>query len=89
MLASDIPPAHEVIVDGETGLLFRLGDIADLTEKTLLAAANPQLRADIGRKARTRVQANSLDDAVTAYIATLEDVVQQHRRGHMRVPLRH
>ena len=79
LLASDIPAAREVIVDGETGLLFRKGDIDDLTTKTLAAAADSTLRAEIGRKARERVKAHSIDDAVSAYAATLEDVVRQHR----------
>ena len=79
LLASDIPPALEVIADGETGLLFKEGDIDDLTAKILLAAGNAELRAEIGHKARERVKAHSIDDAVSAYAATLEDVVRQHR----------
>ncbi len=79
LLATDIPGALEVIVDGETGLLFRTGDIDDLTEKTLLAAGNPELRADIGRKAREQVQAHSLKDAVAAYVAALQEIVRRHR----------
>lgn len=81
LLASDIPGAREVIVNRETGLLFRKGDIDDLTSKTLLAAGDPKLRADIGRKARERVQAHSLTDVVVAYAATLKEVIQQHRRS--------
>ncbi len=79
LLASDIPAAREVVVDGETGLLFKTGDIDDLTAKTLFAAGDHKLRADIGRKAREQVKAHSVDDAVSAYAATLEDVVRQHR----------
>lgn len=80
LLASDIPPAREVVEDGETGFLFRKGDINDLTAKTLLAAAEPELRAEIGRKARERVRAHDLKDAVTAYAHTLDEVVQRHLR---------
>jgi len=72
LLASDIAPAREVITDGETGLLFRMGDIADLTAKTLLAAGDPRLRAAIGRRARERVRAHALDDVVAAYEGTME-----------------
>jgi glycosyltransferase involved in cell wall biosynthesis len=80
LVASDIPAAREVIADGETGLLFRKGDAGDLARKTLLAAGDPGLRLEIGRRARERVQAHSLDTAVAAYAATLGRVVQQHRR---------
>ncbi len=78
LLASDIPAAREVIVDGETGLLFRKADIDDLTAKILLAAGNPEIRAAIGHKARERVQSHSLDAAVAAYLASFEEVVRQH-----------
>jgi glycosyltransferase involved in cell wall biosynthesis len=80
LLASDIPGAREVVTHGETGLLFRKGDIEDLTTKTLLAASDPKLRAEIGRRSRDRVQAHSLDQAVTAYIATFREVLQ-HKAG--------
>jgi glycosyltransferase involved in cell wall biosynthesis len=72
LLASDIPPAREVVEHGKTGLLFRMGDVADLREKTLLAAADPALRARIGEQARKRVQANALDKAVDAYLAIMQ-----------------
>jgi len=77
LVASDIPGAREVIEDGETGLLFRKGDIDDLTTKTLLAASDPELRARIGRSARLRVQTHSIDYALAAYIAVFEGIVRQ------------
>ncbi len=80
LVASDIPPAREVIVDGETGLLFGMGDIDALTAKTLIAASDPVLRADIGRNALEQVKAWSLERAVTAYSTLLQDVVRQHGR---------
>lgn len=79
LLASDIPAAREVVVDGATGLLFRKGDIDDLTAKTLLAAGDAGLRADIGRKGRDRVQAHSLDDALVAFVTVFEDLVKEHK----------
>lgn len=78
MLASDIPGAREVLTDGETGLLFRMGDIDDLTAKTIVAAGAPTLRAEIGRKAWEQVQTHALDTAVHTYAATLVDVVRRH-----------
>jgi len=81
LLASDIPAAREVIVDGETGLLFSKGDIDDLTAKTLLAASDPKFRGDIGRKAREQVKGHSLIDAVTTFATTMEDAIRQHRES--------
>ena len=33
LLASDIPAGREVVVPGDNGLLFRTGDVADLTAR--------------------------------------------------------
>ncbi len=80
VLASDIPGAREVIVDGETGLLFRKGDIANLAAKTLLAAGDESLREAIGRNARKVVEAHRLEAVVARYEAALVEAVQQHAR---------
>ena len=77
LVASDIPPAREVIQDGQTGLLFRLGDPVELAERTLEAARRPALRAEIGGRARIQAErSHSIDDAVGCYLANLERVVR-------------
>lgn len=63
LIASDIPGARHVIDDGATGLLFRKGDVADLTATTLRAAADPALRAAIGTR---RVSASSSIRSITS-----------------------
>jgi glycosyltransferase involved in cell wall biosynthesis len=80
LLASDIPAAREVVVDGATGLLFRKGDVDDLTAKTLHAAAEPGLRAAIGRQARQGVRPHALPAAVAAYVAAFEEAIRRHQR---------
>jgi glycosyltransferase involved in cell wall biosynthesis len=81
LLASDVPGAREVVVDGENGLLFRTGDVDDLVAKTVVAARDPSLRAEIGRNAReTSVRLRSLDVAVASYAATFERVLSRGRR---------
>jgi glycosyltransferase involved in cell wall biosynthesis len=67
LIASDIPAAREVIQDGETGLFFRKGDIADLTEKTLLALRDGLLRAAVGQRARQSILTRTLDGFIDAY----------------------
>lgn len=74
LLASDIPSAREVVQHGSNGLLFRMGDTEDLTNKTLLAAGNPALREEIGRHARNSVQTHALDRVVAAYEVLLREV---------------
>lgn len=79
LVASDIPAAREVVVDGETGILFRRGDVADLTGKVLWLAGAPELRAAIGRNARAAVGGHALDRAVEAYERVLYEVAGQPR----------
>ena len=63
-------------LDGETGVLFRPGDVTDLTEKILGLAGAPERRAAIGRQARARIRPHSLDGAVEAYERLLVDLVR-------------
>lgn len=79
MLASDIAAAREVIVDGETGLLFQMGDVNELAAKTLLAAGDSELRADIGQRARERALAHDLNTVAAEYEASLQETVRLHR----------
>lgn len=74
LLASDVPGAREVVDDGVTGLLFRRGDVDDLTARTLAAAADPNLRAAIGRRARERAQRHAIDGVIDRYEALLREV---------------
>ena len=75
LIASNIAAAREAIVDGETGMLFRKGDIRDLVAKTLLAAREPKLRERMGREASRRVRAHSLGRFVAKYEELLQRLV--------------
>lgn len=74
LIASDIPAAREVVVHGETGLLFPAGDLAALAEATLKAAADPGLRADVGQRARERSLVHALPSAVARYAEVFREV---------------
>jgi glycosyltransferase involved in cell wall biosynthesis len=67
LVASDIPGAREVVVDGETGLLFRTGEVEDLTAKVLLAAGDRGLRERLGRQGRQRLAPHLFPRVVAAY----------------------
>ena len=45
VVASDVPGLRDSVVNGETGLLFRYGDIADLADKIVDILSNQQLQA--------------------------------------------
>jgi glycosyltransferase involved in cell wall biosynthesis len=75
LVASDIPATLEVVVNGETGLVFRRGDIAELAAKTLRGAADAELRLATGRAARTAVRAHARPNVLAAYGRLLEELV--------------
>ena len=83
LVASDIAAAREVIEDGETGLLFRTGDVSDLADRILMAARDPELRLMIGRQARRRVSGHSLPRVVAAYSELLRSLVQVDERANV------
>lgn len=74
LLASDIAAVREVVSDGETGVLFRKGDPADMASKLLALAENPEWRAAIGRQARARIDAHALPAIVDEYLEALAEV---------------
>jgi len=75
VLASDIPASRELIRDGETGLLFPVGDAARLAATILRAADDPRLCASIGEAARREAQGRTLKKMIDRYAAALEEVV--------------
>lgn len=87
LLVSDIAGAREVVSHNQTGLLFCRGDVSDLAEKTVAAADDPALRAEIGRRARRYVeQHHDIADAVTRYMTLVRRVVNGGRAGRRLAP---
>lgn len=81
LIASDIPAAREVIVEGETGLLHPLGAIPALADQILTAAADPDLRHRLGRQARQHmVRHHGVSDMVARYAAVIEGMTCAARR---------
>ncbi len=80
LLASDVDGAREVVTHGETGLLFRMGDVEDLADKTLLAASDPAFRTAAGRRAGVRVRRHDLKHVAKDYISAMMDVLDSRTR---------
>ncbi len=80
ILASDIPAAREVIANGITGLLFRMGDVGDLAGKLIFAASDSELRLQIGNRARAFVEEyHGLSDAIWKYEQVFERLIEHPR----------
>jgi glycosyltransferase involved in cell wall biosynthesis len=81
MMSSDIPGASEIIEDGETGVLFRLGDVADLAAKMLLLINDRERCETIGRRARAFAEQRPLAHWTREYADVLHRAA---RRGFSR-----
>ena len=75
LAASDIPAARVVITDGETGVLFRKGDPADLADRLAVLLSDRERRAAISARALDQVRRrHGLDRVVSLYHAELEEM---------------
>ena len=54
IIASDMPGCRDVVVDGETGLLVPVGDVAALTAAIRSLVGDPERRARMGAAGRAR-----------------------------------
>ncbi len=79
LLASDIPPARDLIRDGQNGLLFRMGDIEHMTARTLEAAADPGWREAVGRRARISMEHLSIDSIAPIYLEEFASLLRDRR----------
>jgi len=55
VVTADIPPLNRVIRDGQEGVLFREGDLADLSRAIARVLDAPDAAREMGRRARARV----------------------------------
>jgi len=62
-IASDVGGNPELIVDGETGLLFPSGDAGALAARLELVLRNAELRRRLGRNAERRMHSEFTREA--------------------------
>ena len=63
IVANDIGGVPEAVIDGETGLLVKPGDIAALTATFSKLISDPALRQRLGAAGRVRARQNSWRDS--------------------------
>ena len=67
-IASDIPPNRELIIDGETGLLFPAGKSPDLAKLSATVLFDAALADRLGRAARQRIATHhKVEQLITAH----------------------
>lgn len=74
-VAFDVPGVREVVEDGVTGYLVPFGDVDAMAQKTHYLIQNPDVRLEMGRKARALVE-SSFDSRVInqLYIETYQSL---------------
>ena len=58
VVASDIPPNRELVVDGQTGFLVKVGDSVGMAQFTDRILADPALAQRLGESGRERMRTN-------------------------------
>jgi glycosyltransferase involved in cell wall biosynthesis len=81
LIASDIPASREVIVEGQTGLLFSTGDVPQLARKILAVVRDGDRRRAIGDKARQAASAHDLNRTVAEHLELLAEVAADRGRA--------
>ncbi len=75
VVASDIPGNRDLVVSGETGYLFKLGDVEALTRKTKMLLHDDEKRHEFGVRGNQRVQSEF----------SLERMIQSHERLYLQL----
>lgn len=79
VVASKIEGVDEVVVDGETGILFEPGDVQSLAEALLKLIRDSQLAEDMGRAGRVRVlEKFSIEKTVKDTVGIYRNLLSEH-----------
>ena len=76
LVASDTAALREVVVDGRTGVLFRVGDPESLARSAVALLADPRQRATIGAEARRAREDAAPEEWADSYADLLATVVR-------------
>jgi glycosyltransferase involved in cell wall biosynthesis len=63
VIATDFGSRRELIYEGKTGLLYKVGDIAQLVSAILLLSSRPDLAAKMGRAGQEQIQQRNTPEA--------------------------
>lgn len=75
VVASDIPGNRDLVVNDETGFLYKIGDVETLTKRTNLLLLDDELARRLGNAAQQRVQ----DEF------SLEAMIERHEQLYLEV----
>jgi glycosyltransferase involved in cell wall biosynthesis len=82
VIASRLGAMAELVVDGETGLLFEPGNVDDLAAKLRWAQANPSMMAEMGDNARRKYETEFTAERNYAQLmAIYHEVISEHKKN--------
>lgn len=76
LIAADSLAAKELIADETNGVLYPVGDVDALAERTVRLAQDPTLRTRLAAAAEETARARSISDSVPVYISEFECLLQ-------------
>ena len=76
-IASDIPGCRELVIDGETGLLFPAGDDLALAQRLQTLWANSELRAQLAHRGQVHIHQHFSAHAMAQRYTTLYQKLMQ------------
>jgi glycosyltransferase involved in cell wall biosynthesis len=83
VVASDLGSRREFVHEGETGVLFRAGDVGQLAGAISFLVERPRLAAEMGAAGRTLVTSQySAESHYTALTNLYEEVAPRERKGN-------
>ncbi len=89
VVASDATGARDAVVDGETGLLFPVGDVGALTQALARVLDDQPLAARFGAAGAARVRRDFASERIwTELDAIYTELWDAHQRGEPRAPAR-
>jgi glycosyltransferase involved in cell wall biosynthesis len=83
VVATDVPGTRSLVVDGQTGFLVPLGDVAALADALQALRTDPELAEMLGRAGRQRIETEFDERIITDRIVA----VYEHIRGRTGGPL--
>ena len=87
VIASRLGALAELVVDGETGLLFEPGNADDLANKLRWAKANPSKMAEMGKNARRKYEAEFTEERNYAQLMVIyHEAISANKRNRSVAP---
>ncbi len=81
IVATDVPGTQELVVDGETGFLTPLGNVAAMADKIADLATDTDLRHRLGQAGQDRVQEHFNDLKIAEFLHDFYVREHERRRG--------